>query len=104
MPALLIKPGTATFIGFPYPPNGKVKIFLEASSSVDLFVCNEQQRPQISSVADAQAKGIFVLGGQSKIDNAFVDIPAAWKGTSWYVLIGNAGAEAAAVYVTVNDA
>lgn len=104
MPVLLIKPGTATYFGFPYPPNGKVKIYLEASSPVDVFVCNEQQRPQITSVAAAQAIGIFALGGQSKIDNAFVDIPAAWKGTSWYVLIGNGGAEAAAVYVIVNDA
>lgn len=104
MPIISIPPQTLSYFNIPYPPAGKVKIILEASSPVDIFICTEQQRIGINNLAAAQMLGVTALGGQTKIDNFIVPLPESWRGTNWNFMIGNPSADAhAAVYFLVSN-
>lgn len=105
MPILSLKPGNRVWPSFLYPKNGKVKILLEASIAVDVFIAHPNSAPQITSIPVAQSlPGVLALPAKTKLDYMEITIPPAWNGVGWCLVFGNPHTtEYAAVYYTIID-
>src|SRR5204862_3633960 len=57
--------------------NGKVRLYLEASKPVDVFVVNALQAPQINSVLDARKLGVLTYPATTAIDQ-IITLPTLW--------------------------
>jgi hypothetical protein len=89
-------------VSFPYiiPPSGKVRITVEASIPVDIFVVKQGDENFCSSVALATQHGIFTLP-QRKIEDQNLTLPESWRPNNWVLVIGNPSPNVAAVYYNV---
>lgn len=106
MPVVALKPNHKISPWFVNPTwsGGKVRIYVESSSPVDVFVVNSAQAPTINSTADAQKLGILYFPATSAIDQ-IITLPASWSG-GWNLIIGHGGfpKEIIAVYYAVFNA
>ena len=84
---------------------GKVRIYVEASQAVDVFVASAEQAPQINSVVDAVRLGVLYYPATQLVDQP-ITLPNTWK-TGWNLIIGHAGIanqNVTAVYYAVYNA
>jgi hypothetical protein len=89
-------------MSFPYsfPNTGKIRITVEASVPVDIFVIRQLDENLVSSVALAAQHGIYTLP-QRKIEDQTLTLPEAWRSVNWALVIANPNPDVAAVHYTV---
>ena len=104
MPVVSIQPQKRISPFFTYPNSGKARIYLEASSPVDVFLVRTDQANSINSMANALNLGIQALANQLKIENQIFPLPPEWNTTGWNLVIGNGGPDVAAVFYSVFEA
>ena len=106
MPVVALQPKHKIAPWFVNPTwnNGKVRLYLEASKPVDVFVVNALQAPQINSVLDARKLGVLTYPATTAIDQ-IITLPTLWNG-GWNLVIGHAGGndDVIAVYYAVFNA
>lgn len=106
MPVVALKPNHKIAPWFVNPTwnGGKVRIYMEASSPVDVFIVNSAQASIIGSVADARRLGVLCFAATSALDRG-ITLPAIWMG-GWNLIIGHTGTpnEIVAVYYAVFNA
>jgi hypothetical protein len=104
MPVAAIERKTKITPWFPRPRSGKVRIYIESTQSVDVFVSNPPKTALITSVPVAQQHGILVYPGIQFLDQN-IELPEFWATTGWNLTIGyfpgNPSARDAAVYYAV---
>ena len=102
MPIIALEGGKKTAPSYPYTPSGKVKIYLEASIPVDVFIASPPIADELKSTADAQRFTLISLPQQTKIPNQIFSLPDNCK-DGWKLVIGNPGDKVAAVYYSVYE-
>lgn len=102
MPVIALEGGKKTTPSFPYIPSGKVKLYLEASHPVDVFISPPSEADQIKTPADAQRFNLISLPQQMKIPSQTFPLPENCK-NGWKLVIGNPGDTTAAVYYMVYE-
>ena len=103
MPVAAIQPKNKISPGYLCPKSGKVRVYLEASQPVDVYVASNQQADGVDSPATAANLGVLTFLGQTKLDQT-VTLPLAWQfGGGWKLVIGNGQANVVAVYYMVYD-
>ncbi len=90
MPVVALKPHQMVTPWFVYPNNGKCRLYLEASESVDVIVCRPDQVKVLISTAAAGIAGALYYSGKTYLDE-IITLPEAWRSTGWHLIIGNAG-------------
>ena len=85
-----LKPHQMVTPWFVYPNNGKCRLYLEASESVDVIVCRPDQVKVLISTAAAGIAGALYYSGKTYLDE-IITLPEAWRSTGWHLIIGNAG-------------
>jgi hypothetical protein len=103
MPVSVINPKSKITPGYIYPPTGKVKIYVESSLPVDIFIANNEQADKITSAEIAAKFGVFGYLVHTLVDNQTVTLPSTWQ-TGWKLVIGNNNAVHVAVYHMVWNA
>jgi hypothetical protein len=103
MPVAIVKSKTKISPGYVRPDTGKVKIYVESSSLVDVYIVSNQQAEQIVSPAAAAALGILNYPGRMFVNNEIVTLPLNWQG-GWKLVIGNPNDFDVAVYHMVWNA
>lgn len=90
MPVAAIKPDSKISPWFPYVPSGRVRIYVEASMPVDIFVSSPDQAQQIISVPTAGQFGpsVLIRNAQSKMDET-INLAATWNPSGWNLTIGH---------------
>lgn len=105
MPVVALKPQRKINPWFVTPLPGKnVRIYIEATLPVDVFVSSYHQASLVTSIADARAHGILCYPSVPFLDQTItLPSPAVWN-AGWNLTIGHPGpttAEVAAVYYAV---
>jgi hypothetical protein len=103
MPVALINPNSRIDPGYFRPDSGKVKIHVESTNPVDVFIASNEQATRIHSLADARAMGVLTYDRRMTLDDV-VTLPTGWLEGRWKLVIGNDNATHAAVYYTVLNA
>jgi len=100
MPVVAIEP--LKRVSYPYviPPSGMVRITVEASIPVDIFVVKQGDENYCSSIFQASQHKIFNLS-QRTLENQSLTLPAAWRPSNWVLVIGNPSTHVAAVHYNV---
>ena len=88
MPVVALKPANKMGFGFAYPPSGKIKIYLEASYPVDVFLASNDQATKINSPTDAVTLGAHVFTQQMLMPHIEIGIPPSWS-SGWQLVVGN---------------
>lgn len=119
MPVIVINPKNRISFPYTFPSTGKIKIYVEASQSVDVFIARSSSVSKITSVNAAKQAGIYTLEGQLKVDNLVLTLPQEWSkpnaglstnGTpsptvgTWDIVIGNPSDNHVGVYYMVYNA
>jgi hypothetical protein len=102
MPVAALQPSNRISPAYVYPKTGKVRIHVEASQTIDIFVASNAQADQINSFQTAANLGILSILNQQNIDQIFT-LPNTWK-DGWKLVIGNRSQNVIAVYYMVYDA
>ena len=105
MPVVALKPGYRIFPSFAYPSTGRVRIYLEATHPVDVFVSTPDQAPKITSVQVAHAMQVINFPQRVGM-NEIVPLPLQWKNSGWALTIGHSAGhdDVIAVYFFVGEA
>lgn len=107
MPVAVIKANKKLAPFFPYPPSGRVRVYLEASLPVDVFISNPEQAKAITSVQTAAefSNAVLIRNLRWQLDE-IVQIPPAWNTMGWTLTIGHPGGheEPIGVYYNVYQA
>jgi hypothetical protein len=104
MPVAVLKVGHKLIPNFAYPSTGRVRIYMEATHPVDVFVSSQEQAPQINSVQTAQQ--LQILNFPQRIGmNEVVPLSPTWR-NGWTLTIGHPGThnEVIGVYYFVSEA
>lgn len=105
MPVAALKKDTKIAPWFPYQESGRVRIYVEASSPVDIFISSPEHAKSISSVETAAKFGQSVLIRNSQWQPLYetITLAPAWRFTGWVLTIGHPSnhAEVIAVYYAV---
>ena len=104
MPVVALKVGHKIAPNFAYPTSGRVRIYMEASDPVDVFVSSPEQAPQINSVQAAQFMQLPNFPQRIGM-NEVVPLPVTWR-NGWTLTIGHPGThnEVIAVYYYISEA
>jgi hypothetical protein len=100
MPIVAIQPNTRRSFPYTVPASGKVKIGVEASLPVDIFVVKKGDEAFTASPELIRQHGIYMLP-QRKIETQTLTLPETWRAIHWVLIIANPSNEVAAVYYTV---
>jgi hypothetical protein len=107
MPVGILQPDHKVSPFFPYPPSGRVRVYLEADHPVDVFISTPEQAAKISSVKIAAefAPGVLIYNSRWNL-NEIITIPKEWMSVGWSLTIGHPGPpkEPIAVYYAVYPA
>jgi hypothetical protein len=103
MPVVAIQPFKRMSFPYLFPSTGKVKITLEASVPVDIFVIRQSEEALASSVTEAAKHGLYTLPQRKKEEQALT-LPEAWRDATWSLVIANPSPNVAAVYYMVFNA
>jgi hypothetical protein len=103
MPLAAVEPQKR--LSFPYsvPATGKIRITVEASIPVDIYVTRVGDDVHCSSVALAMQHKIYTLPQRMKEDQQLT-LPESWRTTNWLLVIGNPSAKIAAINYNVFSA
>lgn len=101
MPVFILEKNSKMDFPFNVPESRLVKISLEASSPVDIFIAKPDIASKISSRKSATELGAILFPNLSKMDNQVITIPGDWA--SWVLGVGVAEVgKDIAVYYQVN--
>lgn len=104
MPVVALEPNHKISPWFVAPVSGKVRIYVETTLPIDVFVSSSQQASLATSIAAARAYGILCYEKVSFLDQTIsLPSPAVWN-AGWNLTIGHPGpigAGVAAVYYAV---
>ena len=89
MPIVALKPNHRITPQWMYPPCGKIRLFLEASGPVDVYVISSPQLHLTSSIANAQKHGVLTWSSQIVIPNVEITLPPSWSYQMWNLVISN---------------
>ena len=116
MPVVALSAQTKISPLFNYPTSiaarlygAKVRIYVEASREVDVYIVNSLQQASIVSVEQAKALGVMVLPRVLLVPNLEFTLPKEWATIGWNLIIGNPAQtvgrpeSVAAVYYAVTD-
>jgi hypothetical protein len=87
MPVVSIGPNQKQTFPYLYPTTGRIRLTVEASGSVDVFLTRNDYAQFANSFWEAKAKNIWAQQGQ-KIDAGVLDLPVDWR-TGWTLTIAN---------------
>lgn len=103
MPVVVIAPLQRSSFPYSFPDTGKVRIVVETSRPVDIFVALSSQSSLLSSVWSAKQNGIFTLPTQQKVDTVLT-LPDQWRAVEWSLVVANPAPETVGVYYMVYTA
>jgi hypothetical protein len=83
-----VNPNSKVSFGFVYPPTGKIKLYVQSSLPVDVFIANNQQVSLIQSSQTAANLGLFGYLRHNFVNNEIVIIPPGWR-DGFQLVIGN---------------
>jgi hypothetical protein len=90
MPVVTIEPNSKIGPTFPYPPSGRARIWLKASTLVDVYVSDPATAKEIESLETAAKHAGKVLIYNSRWQmNEVVILPPAWNTTGWTLTIAH---------------
>ena len=99
MPVSVIDPNSRIGPTFPYPPSGRVRIWLRASDPVDVYVSTPQNATRITSLEEAaKIDEVLIYNRRWQMDD-IAQLPQTWNQVGFTLTIAHAGSTQKAIGV-----